>query len=146
MSTAGGSNPAEGVRSVVIERVFAHPPEKLWRALTESPLLAEWLMKNDFEPVPGHRFQFRAEPVPQWNGIIDCEVLAVEPLKRLSYTWGTMGHETVVHFTLTPTGAGTQVRMEHSGFGADQEHAYKGATYGWRNFFDALERVVGGME
>jgi uncharacterized protein YndB with AHSA1/START domain len=135
---------AEGTRTVVIERVFAHSPEKLWRALTESPLLAQWLMKNDFEPVVGRQFQFRAEPVPQWNGVIECEVQIVEPLKRLSYSWGTMGMGSVVLWTLTPAAGGTHVRMEQSGFGPDQERNYQGAKYGWQRFFDGLERVLGG--
>ena len=139
------SNPADDTRSVVIERVFPHPPEKLWRALTESPLLAQWLMKNDFEPVVGRRFQFRAEPVPQWNGVVDCEVLIVEPLKRLSYSWGALGLGSVVLFTLAPAEGGTHVRMEQSGFRPDQEFAYKGATYGWQKFFGGLEQVLGGL-
>ena len=82
------SNPAESTRTLVIERVFPHPPEKLWRALTENPLIAQWLMKSDFEPVIGRKFQFRADPMPNWNGIVDCEVLIVDPLQRLSYNWG----------------------------------------------------------
>ena len=141
------SEAAESTRSVVMERVFRHPPEKLWRALTESPLLAQWLMKNDFEPVAGRRFQFRSEPVPNWDGVIECEVLVVEPLKQLSYSWGTMGVELRVLWTLTAVEGGTRVRMEQSGFGADQEMAYKGATYGWRRFLDGLERMLdGGVE
>jgi uncharacterized protein YndB with AHSA1/START domain len=140
------SNTAEDTRTVVIEREFPHPPEKLWRALTKSPLVAQWLMKNDFEPVVGRKFQLRSDPVPNWNGIIDCEVLAVEPQKRLSYSWGTLGLESVVLFTLTPTEGGTRVRMEHSGFRADQEQAYKGATYGWQRFLGELEKVVAGLE
>jgi uncharacterized protein YndB with AHSA1/START domain len=140
------SNAAEGTRTLVIERTFSHSPEKLWRALTESPLIAQWLLKNDFEPVVGHRFQFRSEPVPQWNGIIDSEVLVVEPLKRLSYSWGSMGLESVVLFTLTPAENGTHVRMEHSGFRADQDAAYKGATYGWQRFLGMLETVIAGLE
>jgi uncharacterized protein YndB with AHSA1/START domain len=145
MSTETAANPtAESTRSVVIERVFPHPPEKLWRALTDGPLLAQWLMNNDFVPVAGRPFQFRAEPVPGWNGIIDCEVKVVDPLKELSYTWGTMGTVTVVHWTLTPAAGGTLVRMEQSGFGAGQEFAYKGATYGWKRFLGELERVLDG--
>ncbi len=140
MSTAGET------RTVVVEREFPHPPEKVWRALTESPLVAQWLMKNDFEPVAGRRFQFRSDPVPNWDGLIDCEVLVVEPLKRLSYSWGTLGLESVVLFTLTPTESGTQLRMEHRGFRADQEQAYKGATYGWQRFLGELEKVVAGLE
>jgi uncharacterized protein YndB with AHSA1/START domain len=129
-------------RSVVVEKEFAHPPEKVWRALTEGDLIKQWLMENDFQPVVGRAFQFRAEPVPGWNGVIDCEVLLAEPYERLSYSWGTMGMGTVVAWTLTPTPSGTLVRMEHSGFGADQDANYKGATYGWRKFFGGLERVV----
>ncbi len=140
------SNATEGTRTLVIERVFPHPPEKVWRALTESPLVAQWLLKNDFEPTVGHRFQFRSEPVPQWNGIIDSEVLIVEPLKRLSYSWSALGLGSVVLFTLAPAEGGTHVRMEHSGFRADQEAAYKGANYGWQKFLGTLEKVVAGLE
>jgi uncharacterized protein YndB with AHSA1/START domain len=138
------TNPAESTRTLVIERVFPHPPEKLWRALTESPLVAQWLMKNDFEPVVGTKFQFRADPMPNWNGIVDCEVLIVEPLKRLSYSWGSLGLGSVVLWTLTPAEGGTHVRMEQSGFRPDQEAAYKGANYGWQKFLGALERVLDG--
>jgi uncharacterized protein YndB with AHSA1/START domain len=134
------SNPIPS--TLVIERVFPHPPEKLWRALTENPLIAQRLMKNDFEPVVGRKFQFRAEPVPNWNGLIDCEVLIVDRLKRLSYSWSSMGADFVVLFTLTPAEGGTQLRMEQSGFRPGQEQAYKGANYGWQKFLGNLERVV----
>jgi uncharacterized protein YndB with AHSA1/START domain len=134
------SNPIPS--TLVIERVFPHPPEKLWRALTENPLIAQRLMKNDFEPVVGRKFQFRAEPVPNWNGLIDCEVLIVDRLKRLSYSWSSMGLDFVVLFTLTAAGGGTQLRMEQSGFRPGQEQAYKGANYGWQKFLGNLERVV----
>lgn len=146
MSDVTTGNAAKGTRTLVIERVYPHPPEKVWRALTESPLIAQWLLKNDFAPVVGHRFQFRSEPVPQWDGVIESEVLVVEPLKRLSYSWGTLGLASVVLFTLTPTEGGTQVRMEHSGFGADQDAAYKGANYGWQRFLGMLETVVAGLQ
>ena len=138
------SNPAESTRTLVIERVFPHPPEKLWRALTESPLIAQWLLRNDFEPVVGRKFQFRREPVTDWDGAIDCEVLLVEPIKRLSYSWNALGVATVVLFTLSPAEGGTHVRMEHSGFRPDQPAAYGGAKYGWQKFFDGLERMLDG--
>jgi uncharacterized protein YndB with AHSA1/START domain len=140
------SDPAESTRSLVIERVFAHSPEKLWRALTENPLIAQWLMNTDFEPVVGRKFQFRSEPVPNWNGVIDCKVLIVDPFKRLSYSWGSLGLDSVVLWTLTPAEGGTHVRMEHSGFRPDQQAAYGGAKYGWQKFIGNLERVVGGLE
>jgi uncharacterized protein YndB with AHSA1/START domain len=133
-------------RSVVIEREMPYPPEKIWRALTEGSLIKEWLMENDFQPVVGHGFKFRSTPVPNWDGIIESKVLIVEPNKKLSYSWGTMGMESVVEWTLIATSGGTLVRMEHSGFGADQEHAYKGATYGWQKFIGGLERVVAELQ
>ncbi len=132
--------------TLVIEREMPYPPEKIWRALTEGSLIKEWLMDNDFQPVVGHAFSFRSTPVPNWNGVIDSEVLVVEPHKKLSYSWGTMGMESVVVWTLVPTSGGTLLRMEQSGFGSDQDAAYKGATYGWNKFIGNMERVVGGLE
>jgi uncharacterized protein YndB with AHSA1/START domain len=133
-------------RTLVLEREMPYPPAKVWRALTEGPLMEAWLMANDFLPVVGHRFSFRSTPVPNWNGVIDAEVLVVEPHSRLSYSWGTLGVETVVAWTLTATEGGTRLRMEQSGFGPDQDANYKGANYGWQKFIGNLERVVGGLE
>ncbi|HZB94307.1 MAG TPA: SRPBCC domain-containing protein [Stellaceae bacterium] len=130
-------NDAPETRSVVIEREIPFPPEKIWRALTQPHLIEEWLMKNDFDPVVGHHFNLRAD----W-GAVDCEVLAVEPNKRLSYTWEAYGLKSVVTWTLTPTRAGTQLRMEQSGFRPDQQQAYQGAKGGWQRFVAALEQVV----
>ena len=138
--------PTATTRTLVIEREMPHPPEKVWRALTEGKLMEEWLMKNDFQPVVGHRFKFRATPVPNWNGVIDSEVLVVDPISRLSYGWGSMGLETVVSWTLTPTTGGTHVRMEQSGFPSEEGPNYKGAKYGWQKFISNMERVVGGLE
>jgi uncharacterized protein YndB with AHSA1/START domain len=128
-------------RSVVVERDLPHPPEKIWRALTETDLIHQWLMQNDFQPTVDHRFKLSAD----W-GFVDCQVLAVDPPKTLSYTWGAYGLESVVTWILTPTSAGTHLRMEHSGFGPDQEQAYKGAGYGWQNFIGKLEDVVGKLD
>jgi uncharacterized protein YndB with AHSA1/START domain len=138
-------------RSVVIEREFAHPPEKVWRALTQGPLLEEWLMKNDFKPLVGHKFNFRAQPMPQWNGVTDCEVLAVEQNKRLSYTWNASGEEaangtkTVVTWTLTPTKNGVLLRMEQAGFRPEDEGFYQGAQYGWQKMLATLDKVLAGL-
>ena len=141
-----GSSPAEDTRTIVVERVFPHPPEKLWRALTESTLLAQWMMTNDFEPTVGRRFQFRTEPKPNWNGVVECEVLVVDPLRSLSYNWGVGADlQWVVFWTLTPAEGGTHVRMEQSGFGPKQLANYQGARYGWQKFFDGLERALGEM-
>lgn len=124
-------------RSVVVEREMPHPAEKVWRALTQGPLLEEWLMKNDFQPVVGHRFNLRAD----W-GAVDCQVLAIEPNKTLSYTWAAYGLESVVTWTLTATSTGTHLRMEQSGFRPDQQQAYQGAQYGWQKFMAGLEAVL----
>jgi uncharacterized protein YndB with AHSA1/START domain len=131
-------------RSVVVEREIAHPPEKLWRALTQPHLLEEWLMKNDFKPDVGHRFNLRGD----WGGVLDCEVLAVEPNRTLSYTWdfkhddAAYNLKSVVTFTLTPTRTGTHLRMEQSGFRPEQKQAIGGANAGWQKFFGQLEEVL----
>jgi uncharacterized protein YndB with AHSA1/START domain len=133
---------AAKTRSVIVEREFPHPPEKLWRALTQPHLIEEWLMRNDFAPVVGHRFNLRRSPQPDVNIVVDCQVLVVEPNKTLSYTWAAYGLESVVTFTLTPTIGGTHLRMEQSGFRRDQGQAYGGARMGWQQFFANLEQTL----
>jgi uncharacterized protein YndB with AHSA1/START domain len=140
------SNTATETLSVVVEREIPFPPDKIWRALTQPHLIEEWLMKNDFNLAVGHRFNFRADYLP--NGSLDCEVLAVEPNKTLSYTWGSTSDKpafnvhNVVTFTLTPTHTGTHLRVEQSGFRKDQPQAYQGAKYGWPQFLGKLEQVL----
>ena len=130
----------EDVKTLVVERDIAFSQEKIWRALTQPHLIAEWLMSNDFVPQMDHRFSLRAE----W-GSVDCQVLEIEPTNVLSYTWDAMGLKSVVTWTLTPTGSGTRLRMEQSGFRPEQQQAYQGAQYGWQKFFNELERVLGGL-
>ena len=131
-------------RSVIVEREMPHPPEKLWRALTQPHLIAEWLMKNDFAAVVGHRFHLRGE----WGGVLDCEVLVVEPNKELAYTWNhvhddaAFNLQSTVTFTLTPTEAGTRLRMEQAGFRPDQRQAFGGARAGWEQMFVKLEQIA----
>ncbi len=142
---------AADTHALVLGRVMPHPPEKIWRALTQAPLIEDWLMKNDFEPVVGRRFNFRSTPMPNWNGVIDCDVLAVEPNQRLSYTWNGWGEEaarglkSVVTLTLTPVSGGTLLRMEQSGFRLQDKANYQGANYGRQKFLAGLERVVAGL-
>ncbi len=137
------NTPTATTRTLVIEKEMPHPQEKVWRALTQAPLIEAWLMSNDFQPVVGHKFTLRTAPMPNWNGIIDCEVTVVEPRSRLSYSWGSMGLNTVVAWTLTPTNSGTRVRMEQSGFQSETDANFKGASYGWQKFVGGLERVAG---
>jgi uncharacterized protein YndB with AHSA1/START domain len=138
-------------KSLVIERDLPHSPEKVWHALTDSTLISEWLMKNDFAPNPGHRFTFSMDPVPGWNGVINSEVLAVEPYTRLSYTWVTSGEAdflnlaTTVTWTLTEQSNGTHLKIEQTGFPLDAKANYNGAKYGWNMFLDKMEKVVDGL-
>jgi uncharacterized protein YndB with AHSA1/START domain len=118
-------------RSIVMERVFAYPPERVWIALTDSTALSEWLMENDFQPILHHNFTFRTKPAPGFDGIVRCQVIELEAPRRLSYTWGGGGHKTVVTWTLTPVAEGTLLRLEHSGF------------RGFRGFF--LSRLLSGV-
>lgn len=137
-------NKGTETRSVVVEREFAHAPEKLWRALTQPHLMQEWLMKNDFAPQVGHRFKLTGD----WGGVLDCEVLEIEPNRTLSYTWDFVHEDaaynlkSVVTFTLEPTATGTRLRMEQAGFRPDQKQAFGGAHAGWKQFFDKLEGVL----
>lgn len=135
-------------RTVVVERDIPFPPEKLWRALTQPHLMEEWLMKNDFRPAVGHRFNLRGD----WGGVLDCEVLAIEPGRTLSYTWD-FNHDddayslkSVVTFTLTPTDSGTRLRVEQAGFRPNQKQAYGGARAGWQQFLTNLEQLLAGTE
>ena len=131
-------------RSVVVERDIPHPPEKIWRALTQPHLIEEWLMKNDFKLDVGHRFNLRGE----WGGVLDCEVLAVEPNKTLSYSWdhahadAAYSLKSVVTFTLTRTATGTHLRMEQTGFRSDQPQAFGGAKFGWQKFLENLDQLL----
>jgi uncharacterized protein YndB with AHSA1/START domain len=134
----GMSDAAAATRTVVVERDIPHPPEKIWRALTQPHFLEEWLMKNDFAAEVGRRFEFRGD----W-GSVKGEVKEIEPNRRLSYTWGAFDLGSVVTWTLTPTGSGTRLRMEQSGFRLpEQKQAFMGATAGWPRMFDKLEAVL----
>ena len=125
------------IRTVVVERELTHPPEKVWRALTQPHLIAEWLMRSDFAPVVGHDFKFTAD----W-GSVEGQVRTVEPNRILAYSWDAMGLESTVTWTLTPTAAGTHLRMEQVGFKPDQDQAFHGARFGWQKFIGKLEEVL----
>jgi len=105
-------------RNIVMERIYPYPPEQVWAALADSQALSEWLMENDFQPYVGHHFQFRTSPSWGFDGIVHCEVIAVEKPHRLAYTWqgGPMKKPTTVTWTLQPTPEGTRLKLEHTGF------------------------------
>lgn len=119
--------------SVSFEFDLHHPPAKVWRALTDPTLLAEWLLPViGLELEPGVAFTFHAQPQPGWDGIVHCRLLEVEPLKKLSCTWVVDKMDTVVTFTLTPTASGTRLSLVQSGFKPDQKQNFGGARYGWK--------------
>lgn len=128
-------------RTVTMERELAHPPEKVWRALTQPQLLAEWLMKTDFAPEPGRSFTFTGE----W-GSVDCKLLEIDEPRRLAYTWDALGIESVVTWTLTPTASGTHLTMEQTGFRPDQEQAFQGARFGWTALLAKLDTVLASLD
>jgi uncharacterized protein YndB with AHSA1/START domain len=144
-------NTAAITRAVVVERRVPHSLDKVWRALTQAPLLEDWLMANDFEPRVGHRFTFRMPGMPGWNGVTDCEVLSVVPHEELSYTWNASGEEaatgisTVVKWTLEAVDGGVLVRMEQSGFREQDQRNFMGAKFGWERNLGELERVAAGL-
>ena len=124
--------------TVVVEREFAHPPEKLWRALTEPHLLAEWLMAGAVAPVVGHQFEMKAD----W-GTVACEVRDVEAGRRLAYTWDAYSLKSLVTFTLEPTAAGgTRLKMEQTGFRPNQTPFLEGARAGWPRFLENLDALL----
>ena len=131
-------------RTLVFERVLPHPPAKVWRALTESDLIEQWLMKNDFKPSKGHKFQLHWSN-GGWSGVVDSEVLTLTPDQQLSYRWDSMGVVSIVTWTLTPTEGGTHLRMEQTGFKADDAQSYEGAKYGWSGYLEGLERVLANL-
>lgn len=101
---------------ILIERTYAYSVEHVWRSLTDPALIAQWLMKNDFEPRLGHKFQFRADPMPGWNGVVDCEVITLDEPHKLAWTQASGDQYTVVTWTLEPTEGATLLRLTHTGF------------------------------
>ena len=118
--------------SLSLEFDLHHLPEKVWRALTDPVLLAEWLLPViGLELTPGAAFTLKTQPYPGWGGIVNCRILEIEPQRKLSYTWDVPFLETVVTFTLTPTASGTHLSIVQSGFKQDQKREFGGARYGW---------------
>ena len=134
--------------SLAFEFDLHHPPEKVWRALTDPVLLAEWLLPVfDLELEPGAAFTFKTQPYPGWDGSVNCRILEIESQRKLSYTWvvGGMELDTVVTFALAPTASGTRLSLVQSGFRPEQKQNWGGARYGWKmmggKLVDLLARI-----
>lgn len=119
--------------SISFDVELHHAPEKVWRAITDPVLLAEWLLPAlDLELAPAAAFTLMAPPQPGWDGRVDCRFVEIDAPRTLSYSWRVGDIDTVVTFTLTPTPAGTHMSLVQSGFKPDQKKNFGGARYGWR--------------
>lgn len=134
--------------TIAFEVDLQHSPAKVWRALTEPALLAEWLLPViGLELERGAAFTFKSQPYPGWDGIVNCRILGIEPHEKLSYSWRVedMDLDTVVTFTLTPTPSGTRLSIVQSGFKPSQKKNFGGARYGWKmmggKLVDVLARI-----
>lgn len=134
--------------TITFELELKHPPEKVWRALTQPELLAEWLLPTiGFKLEPGAEFKLQAPSFPDWDGIVNCKLVEVEPLRRLKYSWvvGDRLIDTVVTFTLTPVASGTRLSLVQTGFKPENKPAFGGQRYGWKlmggKLVELLERL-----
>ena len=144
--TLTDTTPAEQTRSISFDLELPHPPAKVWRALTEPALLAEWLLPAvGFAAERGAEFTLQAPPQPGWDGRVDCRIIDLEPPARLSYRWVVGELDTIVTFTLTPTPSGSRLLIVQSGFAEGQKRNWGGARYGWKmmggKLIDLLTRI-----
>jgi uncharacterized protein YndB with AHSA1/START domain len=147
----------KGTESIVVDYLLNDPPAQVWRALTEPKLLAQWLMRNDIEPVVGHKFTFREKPQGDWDGIVYCKVLEVDPPHRFVYSWqGGNGKDdpafprldTIVTWTLEATAdGGTLLHLVHEGF-QPTDYAFQVIGSGWRSMLTAekVSRILAAVE
>lgn len=142
-----------GTQDIVVDEVFAHAPEALWKTLTTGELIGRWLMQpTGFEPVKGNRFTFQTKAAGAWDGVIHCQVLEVIPHERLVYAWKG-GHEadigygsllsTVVTWTLAKVANGTRLRLVHSGFVTPRnDSALKTMGEGWKKVIRSIGDIT----
>jgi uncharacterized protein YndB with AHSA1/START domain len=141
-------------QDIVVEEVFAHAPETIWKALTAGELIARWLkMPNaGFEAVKGKRFTFQTNPAGEWDGLIHCEVLEAIANERLAYSWkggheGNIGYgsrlDTIVTWTISRVENGTRLRLVHSGFVLpDNETAFRNMGAGWKKVVPSIGAIA----
>lgn len=142
-----------GTQDIVVEEVFPHAPEVIWKTLTTGALIGRWLMTPvGFEAVTGNRFTYQTKPAGAWDGTIHCEVLEAVPNERLVYAWnggheGNVGYgaplETIVTFTLTRMANGTRLRLVHSGFVTPRnDSALKSMGEGWKKVVPSIGSIA----
>jgi uncharacterized protein YndB with AHSA1/START domain len=141
-------------QDIVVEEVFPHAPETIWKALTTGELIGRWLhmTPSGFAPVKGTRFTFQTTPAGAWDGVIHCEVLEAKPNERLAFSWkggheGNAGYgsrlDTVVTLTLSRVEAGTRLRVVHSGFVLPKNDiAFKNMSGGWKKVVPSIGAIA----
>ena len=145
MTVTDNTAPAQ-TETITFDFDLKHPPEKVWRALTDPELLSEWLLPViDLKLEPGAAFMLKTQPYPGWDGVVNCRVLEIDAPRKLSYAWTVPFLDTVVTFTLTPTASGTHLSLLQTGFNENQKREFGGARYGWKmmggKLIDLLGRV-----
>jgi uncharacterized protein YndB with AHSA1/START domain len=141
-------------QEIVVDEIFSHAPETIWKTLTTGDLIARWLMApTGFEPVKGNRFTFQTTPAGAWDGIIHCQVLEARPNERLVYAWRggdekNVGYgsrlDTLVAWTFSRVAEGTRVRLVHSGFVTpENDTAFKNMSEGWKKVVPRLAAIAG---
>jgi len=152
--TPKAATPKTATQDIVIDEVFPHAPDTIWKSLTTAELIGRWLMPpTGFEAVEGAVFTFKTSPAGAWDGTIRCRVLEVVPGRRLAYSWqggdeGNTGYgsplDTFVSWTLTPVEAGTRLRLVHSGFVTPKnDTAYSNMSDGWVKVIARLDTAAG---
>ena len=140
------------IREIAHKYFFSHSPQEVWEYLTRSDLMEQWLMKNDFQPVVGHDFQFHTRPLPnfEFDGTVYCRVLEIIPFKKLSYSWkggpgnGEMTMDSVVYWTLEPSGSGTNLYIRHTGFeGMENLSIFHAMNEGWLQNIRKIDELLG---
>jgi uncharacterized protein YndB with AHSA1/START domain len=142
-------------QQIVVDDVFPHAPETIWKTLTSGALMGRWLgmTPTGFEAVKGKRFSYQTTSAGAWDGAINCEVLEVIPNQRLAYSWkggheGNAGYgsplDTVVTFTLARVENGTRLRLVHSGFALPKnETAFTNMSGGWKKVVPRIGVLAG---
>jgi len=141
------TTPKSQTDAISFELDLPHAPEKVWRALTQPELLAQWLLPvTGLQLDPGAAFTFKAQAFPGWDGTVNCRLIEIETHRKLSYTWAVPFLDTVVTFTLTPTASGTRLGIIQAGFKPEQKKENGGARYGWNMMGEKLADLLARLE
>jgi len=141
LPSAGTGDGMGDKTSIRLEQNLDKDPATVWTYLTTPDLVAAWWAPCTIKAEPGHRFTF---DLGKW-GIQAAEILAIEPEKRLSYTFAPTMIGTTITWTLAPTAGGTLLTMTHEGFDLSSmipRMAYDGLGKGWPKMLEKLRTTV----